>query len=156
MRDLSTIVSAGVGPIIVISACGLLCLAFYNRLAAVVSRVRAFQRERLREAEGLNRAELLAMLEEQTAHCLRRAHLIRRTLFCLLTTIACLSVCSLALGLTVFWQALFLPAAIAFCAGLCSLLTAILFAMAELQAALDPVELESRFVTQLAEGQEGG
>jgi hypothetical protein len=151
MRDLSTIVSAGVGPIIVISACGLLCLAFYNRLSAVVSRVRAFQREILRETEGLKRAELLAMLHDQTSHSLRRARLIRLTLFCLLTTIACLAVCSLCLGLTVYCQTLLVPAAVCFVAGLASLLVGILVAMVELKASLDPVELESRFMAQLAE-----
>src|SRR5437868_2476989 len=40
MNDWSKVISAGVGPIIAISACGLLCLAFYNRLAAVVTLLR--------------------------------------------------------------------------------------------------------------------
>src|SRR3954467_3559041 len=99
MWDASRIISAGVGPIIVISACGLLCLAFYNRLAAVVTRLRAFDRERLHEQEALAREmksatpdefaqgrprELIGMLEVQTRHVIRRAHFIRRTLGCLL------------------------------------------------------------------------
>src|SRR5580765_5643914 len=99
MTDWSKIISAGVGPIIVISACGLLCLAFYNRLAAVVTRLRLFDRERLVEHEALARQrrtespddialvrhqELLGALEIQTRHVTRRARLIRRTLICLL------------------------------------------------------------------------
>ena len=52
MGDWSNIITAGVGPVIVISACGLLCLAFYNRLAAVVTRLRGFHRERLHEHEA--------------------------------------------------------------------------------------------------------
>jgi len=43
-EDWSRILSASVAPVVIISACGLLCLAFYNRLASVVSRLRAFQR----------------------------------------------------------------------------------------------------------------
>src|SRR3954447_10075072 len=103
MTDWSKIISTGVGPIIVISACGLLCLAFYNRLAAVVTRLRSFHRERLHEQEALARQtasatpdelamlrhrELIGMLEVQTRHVTRRAHLIRSTLGCLLLTIA--------------------------------------------------------------------
>src|SRR5438477_6549854 len=85
VTDWSRIISIGVGPIIVISACGLLCLAFYNRLAAVVSRLRAFQRERLHEQEALSRdratagdevsvvrhQELLGALQVQTRHVTR-------------------------------------------------------------------------------------
>src|SRR5512140_3573097 len=116
MQDWSKIISAGVGPIIVISACGLLCLAFYNRLAAVVTRLRTFDRERLHEQEQLSRQlaspnpdelalvrhrEVLGMLETQTRHVTRRAHMIRRTLGCLLLTIICLALCSLFLGLSI-------------------------------------------------------
>ena len=46
--DWAKIISSSVVPVVIISACGLLCLAFYNRMAAIVSRLRGFQRERLR------------------------------------------------------------------------------------------------------------
>src|SRR3954454_19047521 len=123
MDNWTRIISAGVGPIIVISACGLLCLAFYNRLAAVVTRLRAFHREQLHEQEALARSrqnggqneaqddggaadlirhqEVLGMLSVQIEHVTRRARLIRYTLACLLLTIACLAACSLAVGLTI-------------------------------------------------------
>src|SRR3954470_14279250 len=93
MTDWPRIISAGVGPIIVISACGLLCLAFYNRLAAVVGRLRMFHREQLHEQEALARCrsngdemalvryqEMLGMLSVQIDHVSRRATLLRRTL----------------------------------------------------------------------------
>ena len=52
--DWAKIISASVVPVVIISSCGLLCLAFYNRLAAIVSRLRGFQRERLHEQELLH------------------------------------------------------------------------------------------------------
>jgi hypothetical protein len=161
MTEPSRIISAGVGPIIVISACGLLCLAFYNRLAAVVTRVRAFHRERLHEQEALDRQmasstpdelalvrhrEFLGMLEVQMRHVIRRAHWIRRTLGCLLLTIACLAACSLCVGLSTLLPALIYPAVILFILGLLLLILGVIFAMIEMKYALDPVELESRFV----------
>src|SRR3954447_3993130 len=161
MTDWSKIISTGVGPIIVISACGLLCLAFYNRLAAVVTRLRSFHRERLHEQEALDREmassspdevslvrhrELLGMLDVQTRHVIRRAHWIRRTLGCLLLTIAFLATCSLCVGLSALVSALIYPAVGLFVIGLVLLVVGVIFAMIERKFALDRVELESRFV----------
>jgi len=165
MNDWSRIISVGVGPIIVISACGLLCLAFYNRLAAVVSRLRAFHRERLHEQEALSRAradggdelsvvrhqEMLGALQVQTQRVTRRAKLIQRTLLCMLMTIACLALCSLCLGLSSVWPAMMYVAVPLFAIGLLLLFTGVIIAALELRQALDPVELESRFVTEIME-----
>ena len=51
----TSIISLSVLPVVIISACGLLSLALYNRLAAVVSRLRSFQREILIEREKQER-----------------------------------------------------------------------------------------------------
>ena len=166
MSDWSKVIFAGVGPIIVISACGLLCLAFYNRLAAVVTRLRAFHRERLHEHEALatqqaspqpderaifRHRELIGMLETQTRHVTRRAHLIRHTLGSLLLTIACLALCSLFLGLSTVWPAMIYAAVPLFVVGLLLVVVAMILAMRELALALDPVNLESRFVRDMEE-----
>jgi hypothetical protein len=50
-----SIISVSVVPVVIISACGLLSLAFYGRLAAVLSLLRGFQREILVEQEKLTR-----------------------------------------------------------------------------------------------------
>ena len=162
--DWTRIISAGVGPIIVISACGLLCLAFYNRLTAMVSRWRSMHREQIEETENLTKSrrqggseadlvrsqELLGMLQVQTQRVRHRARLVRDSLMCLLATIGCLTLCSLCLGLGVVWPAMSKPAAVLFVVGMCTLLLAVGFAMAELRQALDPVELESRFVREMS------
>ena len=168
------VVAASVVPVVVISACGLLCLAFYNRLATVVSRLRAFHRERLQEQAKLDRhgaaatsdpaaaeaagraARLLAVLEQQTEHVTRRARLIRSTLMCLLATIGCLTVCSMLTGLSVLSETLVVFAVGLFLAGMVLLLVAVALAVAELRRALDPVELEGRFVHSLAGEDERG
>jgi hypothetical protein len=166
MDGLSRIISAGTGPIIGISACGLLCLAFYNRLTAVITRLRSFQRERLRSQEELGRMrsssepdpvrmmmhqELLEELQVQTTHVIHRARLLRRALSCLLLTIACLSLCSLAVGLSVLWPSLMFIAVLFFVLGLLLLVAGVAYAIAEIRRALAPVELESRFVTEIVE-----
>jgi hypothetical protein len=164
MEGLSGIISAGTGPIIIISACGLLCLAFYNRLSGLVSRLRLFHRERLKEQEALGHQrtsaqqdqaeivmhqEMLGAMEVQTTHLMRRARLVQKSLSCFLLTIACLSTCSLLLGLSVLWQALIVAAVVFFVVGMVVLIVGVVFAMMELRRALQPVELESRFVTEI-------
>ena len=158
--DWAKIVSASVVPVVIISACGLLCLAFYNRLAAIVGRLRGFQRERLKEQELLGRDDadaddlqihrkMLDLLEMQTARVTRRAKLIQRTLQFLLLAISLLVACSMLLGLSVLWPAAMYASDVLFMLGLGSMLAAMLAAMMELRAALEPAELESQFISEI-------
>jgi len=153
--DLLKIISSAVVPVVIISACGLLALAFYNRMAAIVSRLRGFQRERLQaqehmESSGNTRSQqLLEHLEIQTTRVKRRAKLIRLTLFFLLLTIGLLICCCIMLGLSVLLPAAVYVAIALFILGLLSMLSSTIAAALELKGALEPVELESRFVTHI-------
>jgi hypothetical protein len=156
------VLSSAVVPVIVISACGLLSLAFYNRLAAVVARLRALHRERLHEQDYLDgptartetirarHAQVLRMLEEQTTRVARRARLLRGTLLCLLCTITSLIACSLAAGLSVMLPAAIYAAVALFVMGMLTMLCAAIYALREMMSALDPVETESHFVAVVA------
>jgi hypothetical protein len=77
-------------------------------------------------------------------------------LSCLLGTIICLALCSLCLGLSIFVAALIYPAAVLFIAGLLMLVIGVGFALLEMRGALDPVELESRFVRTFINDMEQG
>lgn len=159
----SRVVAASVTPVVVISATALLCLALYNRLAAIVSRLRAVQRERLSAQErldslspadieagaALRQSCILEGLAEQSAHIRSRARLIRGTLTLLLSAIASLVFCSLLNGLTILWPQAMYGAAIFFVIGMLLLLGAIGFALAEILIALDPVEFEADMVSEL-------
>ena len=162
MNNWTQVILAGVGPIIVISACGLLCLAFYNRLAAVVGRLRAFHREQLHEQEAFARCrsagdemalvryqEVLGMLSVQIDHVGRRARLLRRTLASLLLAIATMAGCSLAVGLATLEPRLAYVAVPLFVIGLLLVILAVFFAMLELKYAVEPVNLEGRFIQEL-------
>ncbi len=152
------IITAGVGPIIVISACGLLSSAFFTRITNVISRMRVLQRERLAEQALIDREtephriaqrlEMLQILSTQTDSLIYRIRMLR-TLFSLLWTIACMVFCSMCLGLSTIQSAKWLsvPATLFFIAGLTLLLLAIAFAMLDLRVAIDPVVTEARWVT---------
>lgn len=161
-QDWSRFLTASIVPVALISACGLMCLAFYNRLAAVVSRLRSFQRERIEHHGWIVahptdvtattlRHELLDVLQQQTASVTRRAQLLRCTLLSLLAAIACLVLCSMAAGLSVVVQQALWFAVFAFIAGTLLVLAAVIFAALEMRSALEPVELESRYISYLSQ-----
>ena len=150
----TSIISLSVLPVVIISACGLLSLAFYGRLAAVVSRLRGFQREILVEQEKLERtgsvegARLLEVLRTETEQVKRRARLIRSALMFFLSAVGLLIICSLTLAFTWYVRETALFAAMFFVLGLLSMLGGIVAALIELRGALEPVELEARFVSR--------
>lgn len=159
MPQVQQAISLLVAPVVIISACGLLCLAFYNRLAALVNRARLFLKERFDTASRLSRmplddqagpdAHLLrlrnAILDRQVDAIVRRARLIRASLACLLTTILCMLACSLTLGLTVLLRVEWLAMTF-FALGICTMAAAIIFALRELVRSLDPLLLEQNDV----------
>lgn len=160
MREAVQIIQLLVAPVVMVSACGLLCLALYNRLTAIVVRLRTITKE---EVDTLTRLSLaghqpgkispeqrlrtrIVTLDEQVDHVMRRARLIRRALVCLLVAILCMLLCSLALGLSL-WAAWFAKIALAlFFTGVLVLVAAVGFALAELRIALVPVALEQASV----------
>ncbi|MBI1367995.1 MAG: DUF2721 domain-containing protein [Planctomycetes bacterium] len=144
-----------VAPVVMISACGLLCLALYNRLAAIVSRARGFIKEQFDVFSRLSHLPLeqqtsvearllrkrVGALDRQVNDIIRRAHLMRGAVTCMLLTIACMLICSLLLGLSTWVNVG--PAALGvFTLGLLVMLAGVGFALAELMRAIDPVMVE--------------
>lgn len=151
------IISVSVVPVVIISACGLLSLAFYGRLAALVARLRTFQREMLRAQErwakeGLEDHQLLLeVLRKQTLRVTARARLIRLALLFFLSAVLLLIVCSLTLVLSWFFHPMTVVAAAFFVLGLLSMLGGVISAILELHQSLEQVEFEGRFVFQAVE-----
>jgi hypothetical protein len=142
-------------PVVMISANGLMCLALYNRLAAITARLRLFFRERfdvdIRLAEQLTAnnpaveerlKQRLRSLTKQSGLVLRRARQIRNALMFLLASVVGQLVTMLLLGLT--YQVAFLAplALLTFVASILIMITGILLAIGELVAYLGPVEAE--------------
>lgn len=157
------IIPSAVVPVVIISACGLLCLTFYNRLAFIVTRLRSLQRERLSEYKELFRLEdekkgklqrqetehFLHFLEHQTADVLKRALYLRNCLLCLILAIFSLVLTSLSIGLSLFYPSLDGIVLIFFVLGLFLLLYGLYFAVKEIMISLQPIKLESEFVQRL-------
>jgi hypothetical protein len=161
------VISTAAVPVVMISACSLLSLAFYNRMAAIVSRLRSLQRECIEHQEKLyahrhthepdemlarRTEQLIAMQRLQTRGVLRRARFLQLALTCLLGGIGVFVICCLSLELYAFEganeiiglvsAALFLIASLVVFAGVC-------FALAEMRLALEPIRAESALVEEM-------
>lgn len=159
----AAIITSSVVPVVIISACGLLCLAFYNRLAFVVTRLRSLQRERLAEykeifhLEEKHRGELarqeaeqfLHFLEDQTVEVLKRARYLQKCIFGLIFSIFSLVLTSFLIGLSVPFPILDAGVLFFYVLGLLSLLYGLVYAVMEIHIALNPIQMESGFVQKL-------
>jgi hypothetical protein len=160
MQDALEVIRILVAPVVMISAAGLICLALYNRLAAIVSRARAFHKERFDAVAKLSASsqaalsathcehlrKRIAALDQQVEHILPRAKLIRNALICLLFSVVCMLACSLALGISMVVPWTGEIALVLFLLGVLVMIVSVLLALVELFGALDPVALEASSV----------
>lgn len=158
MRDL-------LAPVAMISANGLMCLALYNRLTAVITRLRMFDKERFDVHSSLveykaNRHRLkvndpllvrLADLEHQCRLISRRARWLRDALLMMLAGVIGMLSSSLAIGLSHVWPELSSVGLVIFVTGIVCMMVGILFAVRELTVSLDPLHAESGTLTDLDE-----
>ena len=161
------VISTAAVPVVMISACSLLSLAFYNRMAAIVSRLRSLQRECIEHQEKLyaqrhsgdpdemlarRTEQLIAMQRLQTQAVLRRARYLQIALSCLLGGIGIFVVCCLSLELYAFEAAneiIGIVSATLFLVASLVVLTGVCFALAEMRCALYPIMQESRLVEEM-------
>jgi Protein of unknown function (DUF2721) len=145
-----------VAPVVMISAQGLICLALYNRLAAVVGRLRVFSRENFdaqtrlddlspEQQEGALARRLrarMAALNGQYSGVLRRARLLRKALILLQTAVLAMLICTMVLGLSLALPGVEGWSLVPFFAGVLATAGAIVLSIRELAVALDPVRAE--------------
>lgn len=156
MNNAVQIVQAFVVPIVVISANGLLCLALYNRLAAVVNRARTINKERFDVAhrlaamaeerhsslEALHLRERDEVLHELGHQLYDRSRMLRDSLIFLLITVLAMIGCSLSLGMMGLWAPFAWVALALFVTGMLVMLLGIVRAIQELLGALNPLIFE--------------
>ena len=154
------IIQTFVSPAVMVSANGLLGLGFYNRLAAVVNRVRAINKERidlvthlasLSPAEkgrphAMHMRRRTEMLDRVGTQLLGRAQWVRRVLYCLLLAVLCMLACSLTLGLLAVTGNFATIALGFFVAGTLLMMAGSTMAMWELHLSLEPLMFETECI----------
>ena len=149
-------IQSSVAPVVMISANGLLCLTFYNRLSAFMNRSRTINKERFDLA---TRAAMLAKQEPQDVEIVHLRHRVkildevghrimdqiwwvRGMLLCLLLSVLCMLACSLALGLSAVGAEFAWLAVGLFLAGAVLMILGILMAIVDLRFAMDALIFE--------------
>ena len=156
IMDTSHLLSVSVTPVVLISACGLVTLALYNRLGTILARIRAFHQQKiellknLHEHEVVEQQMLMDMLDSQIVGVTGKARVIQKGLYCLLAAIAAFLLCSLCVGVTELHEWVGLVALAMFFLGLSLFLVGLGWAMWELKLSLSPLEEESTYLKTLA------
>jgi hypothetical protein len=149
--------AASVVPVVLISASGLVTLALYNRLAAVLARVRGFQHEQLEELRAhhhgstVSDADLQGLLRSQIAQVTRKARLLQAALSCQLGAVLAFLACSVFCALATLHAWIGVLALGSHLLGLGLFATGIGWAMIELRSALQPLIEETAFLVKRLE-----
>ncbi len=139
-----------------VSANGLLCLAFYNRLSSLANRSRTMNKERFDLSSHLTAEQVageasieakhlesrIATLNEIGHQIYSRAKWIRGTLMALLISILCMLSCSLCLAMSGLTPAIGAVAPWLFGLGTLAMMAGVLAAMEELRRTLPPLWYE--------------
>jgi len=144
--DVGRILSVSVTPVVLISACGLITLALYNRLASILGRLRLCQQQQLDllkqfdsdASEGIE--SQLELVERQIAKVTHKAKTIQKGLLCLLTAVVGFLCCSIFAAATVVSEAFGPAAVVAHILGLLLFAAGIGWAIRELLASVSPLE----------------
>lgn len=154
--EASRLLAASVAPVVLISACGLITLALYNRLGSIHARLRTFHRQKIELLTACERREqdesyaLLAELDSQIAQVTEKARAIRRGLYCLLSAVVAFLSCSVFAAAAVVYEPFNAPALAAYFVGLVLFIAGIGWAMRELKLSIAPLNEESIYLETLA------
>jgi hypothetical protein len=159
--DISRSLSASVTPVVLISACGLITLALYNRLGAILARLRVFHQQKLdllkslRSSEPADAQQLFEMVDLQIVKVTRKAKTVRNGLYCLLSAVVAFLFCSLFAAASVMREELSILALTAHIVGLLLFVAGVCWAICELMLSIAPVDdqsnyLETAFVSHFA------
>lgn len=147
--------SSAVTPIALISACGLIILALYNRLSAIHARIRAFHQQKIElltcpvRDDGESFQTLLDMIDSQIAKVTVKARAVQKGLFCQLGAVLAFLLCSSVVTVsTIFEQMAFVAMGLQ-AVGLSLFAVGIGWAIRELSLSLIPLEEESAYLKTL-------
>jgi hypothetical protein len=150
--DTTHLLSASVTPVVLISACGLVTLALYNRLAAFLARIRAFHQQKIGLLDDLQERDLdeqqmlLDMLDLQIKAVIVKAKVIQKSLFCMLAAISAFLLCSVFAGATVLNVWFGIGVLGTGLLGITLFLSGVGLAMRELSLSLVPLEEENSYL----------
>jgi hypothetical protein len=143
-------------PVALISACGLIILALYNRLSAIHARIRIFHQQKIDllaspvNDNSESAQTLLDMIDSQIVEVTVKARAIQKGLYCQLGAVLVFLLCSSLITISAFFEQIPLVAIGLQAVGLLLFACGIGFAIQELSLSLTPLEEESAYLKTLA------
>jgi len=138
-----------VTPGILISACGVVATALYNRLGVILARIRAYHQRMIEllvnshQHEVVDPQSLLDMLDSQIVAVTGKAKMIQNGLHCLLAAIVAFLLCSVCAGVAMLHDWFGLVALASGFVAVCLFITGLGWAVREVTCALSPLEEET-------------
>lgn len=150
--DILQLLTASVTPVVLISACGLITLALYNRLGAILARLRAFHQQKLellkecddRESDDCQTS--LSMVDSQIEKVTLKAKIVQKGLYCLLSAVVAFLLCSTFAAVGVLNEQFSMIALGMHFVGLLLFLGGIGWAIRELTLSLTPLDEENAYL----------
>lgn len=141
-----------VTSILMISACGLSAPPVYNRLSQFLSRIRSFDHHKYELLKNFQDGDddqtrmLLLMLDSQISQVVTKANIVRKGLYCLLSSIVAFVLCFLFVEATAFANWMGFIAAGMGIVGISLFFWGVRLTMPELNRALPPLEEELAYL----------
>lgn len=150
--EVSRLLAVSVTPVVLISACGLITLALYNRLATILARLRSYHQLQIELLKGLADEEAefaksqLNAVRLQVGQIKCKARMIQKGLYCLLSSVIAFLGCSMFAAVSI-WNDRFGAVAVAMhLVGLLLFVSGIAWAMRELRMSISPLDEEHAFI----------
>jgi hypothetical protein len=148
-----------VTPGILISACGVVSAALYNRLGVILARIRSYHQRKIellvnpRQHDAVDPRTLLGMLDAQVAAVTAKARMVQNGLYCLLAAIAGFLLCAVCAAAAVLCDWLGLVALASCLVAVCLFIAGLGWAVREVTCALSPLEEETAYLQALTSQQ---
>ncbi len=148
-----------VTPGILISACGVVSTALYNRLGVILARIRSYHQRKVEllvnphPHDAVDPHALLGMLDAQIVAVTAKARMVQKGLYCLLAAIVAFLVCSVCAGVAMVYDWVGLVALASGLVAVCLFIAGLGWAVREVTCALSPLEEETAYLQALTSQQ---
>jgi hypothetical protein len=143
-----------VTPGILISACGVISTALYNRLGVILARVRSYHQKKIEilsshDPHKVDPECLLNLMDAQIAAVTAKAKMIQKGLCCLLSAIIAFLSCSVFAGVALVYEWFGIVALSMGLIAVCLFITGVRWAVREVTCAISPLEEEATYLHAL-------
>jgi len=145
-----------VTPGILISACGVVSTALYNRMGVILARIRSYHQRKVellsnhQHHEVVDPQSLLDLIDSQIVAVTAKAKMVRNGLYCLLAAIIAFLLCSVFAGIAMAYDWFGLVALASGLVAVCLFITGLGWALREVTCAISPLEEETAYLQVLS------